>query len=134
MYRHVYASNCKNKKCKDNSADELGLDIFGDNLRIFFRHSVAAHRILGKIEVDGLVTQVLTGHSGFSEYLHRFKCKESPLCICDPGCLESVLHVLLDCPTLSYERLRLECRLGKKLCQGKIPEFLENSDSRELFL
>ncbi|XP_037303082.1 uncharacterized protein LOC119193537 [Manduca sexta] len=34
--------------------------------------------------IDPILTQVFTGHGGFSEYLHRFKCKESPACIYNP--------------------------------------------------
>ncbi|XP_045457894.1 uncharacterized protein LOC123668146 [Melitaea cinxia] len=102
--------------------------------RVFFPDATAAHRIIAKIKVDRFVTQVLTGHGGFSEYLYRFKCKESPSCVCDPECSESVLHVLLDCPTIEYERLRLESRLGAKLTKNTLPKLLENTNTRELFL
>ncbi|CAH2087894.1 unnamed protein product [Euphydryas editha] len=80
--------------------------------KVFFPDAVAAYRIISKIEVDRFVTQVLTGHGGFSEYLHRFKCKESPSCACDPPCSESVFHLLLDCPIHLYDRLECEMRLG----------------------
>ncbi|XP_045451569.1 uncharacterized protein LOC123660556 [Melitaea cinxia] len=102
--------------------------------RVFFPDATAAHRIIGKIKVDRFVTQVLTGHGGFSEYLYRFKCKESPSCVCDPECSESVLHVLLDCPALAYERLRVECQLGIKLSKNILPKLLEEENSRKLFL
>ncbi|XP_045450167.1 uncharacterized protein LOC123658921 [Melitaea cinxia] len=102
--------------------------------RVFFPDATAAHRIIGKIKVDRFVTQVLTGHGGFSEYLYRFKCKESPSCVCDPECSESVLHVLLDYPALAYERLRVECQLGIKLRKNILPKLLEEENSRKLFL
>ncbi|GBP05735.1 hypothetical protein EVAR_91927_1 [Eumeta japonica] len=31
------------------------------------------------------LAQTLTGHGGFSQYLHRFKLKDSPYCACDPA-------------------------------------------------
>ncbi|XP_045458937.1 uncharacterized protein LOC123669339 [Melitaea cinxia] len=102
--------------------------------RVFFPDAIAAYRITSKIRVDGLVTKALTGHGGFSEYLYRFKCKGSPSCVCDPGCSESVLHVLLECPTFAYERLRLENQTGVHLTEGNLCEIIKNKLSRELYL
>lgn len=31
---------------------------------------------------------------GLSEYLHRYKCKESPSCICDPEVNETATHII----------------------------------------
>ncbi|XP_045777032.1 uncharacterized protein LOC123875323 [Maniola jurtina] len=86
--------------------------------KIFLPDAVAAYRVVSKMEVDGLVTQVLTGHGGFSEYLHRFKCKESPSCICDPGVSESVPHLLFDCPVHAYKRMKLEQEIEIQLSIG----------------
>ncbi|XP_045456010.1 uncharacterized protein LOC123665820 [Melitaea cinxia] len=83
--------------------------------RVFFPDAIAAYKIKSKIGVDWFVAQALTGHGGFSEYLYRFKCKESPSCVCDPGCSESVLHVLLECPAFAYERLSLEYETGVQM-------------------
>ncbi|XP_048481539.1 uncharacterized protein LOC125489547, partial [Plutella xylostella] len=66
--------------------------------KMFFPDAVEAYKLVRKIKPAGILTQVMTGHGGFSEYLNRFKCKESPSCICDPNCAETVEHVLLDCP------------------------------------
>ncbi|GBP97951.1 hypothetical protein EVAR_82185_1 [Eumeta japonica] len=44
------------------------------------------------------LAQTLTGHGGFSQYLHRFKLKDSPYCACDPAKIQDVLHVLEECP------------------------------------
>ncbi|CAH2090323.1 unnamed protein product [Euphydryas editha] len=76
---------------------------------------------------------VLTGHSGFSEYLHRFKCKKSPSCICDPGCSEFVLHVLLDYPAHDYKRQKLECQLDVILELDSLSE-LVYGNNKDLFL
>ncbi|CAH2086508.1 unnamed protein product [Euphydryas editha] len=101
--------------------------------RVFLPDAIAAYRIIGKKNVDRFATQVLTGHGGFSEYLHRFKCKESPSCICDPGCFESVLHVLLDCPAHGYERKRIEWLLDVKLDLHTLPGIV-SSKNRDVFL
>nr|XP_037872684.1 uncharacterized protein LOC119629756 [Bombyx mori] len=57
--------------------------------KIFFPDALTAYRVIKKINIDGVTTQMLTGHGGFSEYLHRFKCRENPSCICEPGKPES---------------------------------------------
>ncbi|XP_069365321.1 uncharacterized protein [Maniola hyperantus] len=102
--------------------------------RVFFPDAIAAYRTIGKIKVDRFVTQVLSGHGGFSEYLHRFKCKESPSCVCDPGCSESVLHVLLDCPVYDYDRYNIESKIGMKLSKGTVSEIIFSKKHRDCFL
>ncbi|XP_037296687.1 uncharacterized protein LOC115455319 [Manduca sexta] len=79
--------------------------------KIFFPNVVEAHRIMKQTPIDPILTQVFTGHGGFSEYLHRFKCKESPACICDPTESECVMHVLTKCPVHLRERTELEIEL-----------------------
>ncbi|GBP96368.1 hypothetical protein EVAR_65698_1 [Eumeta japonica] len=39
----------------------------------------------GGTEMTSHLAQTLTGHGGFSQYLHRFKLKDSPYCACDPA-------------------------------------------------
>ncbi|XP_045451007.1 uncharacterized protein LOC123659888 [Melitaea cinxia] len=102
--------------------------------KVFFPDAIAAYKITSKIKVDRFVTQALTGHGGFSEYLYRFKCKESPSCVCDPGCPESVFHVLLECPTFAYERLRFQCQTGVALKKETLSEIIKNGKVRPLFL
>ncbi|XP_063374284.1 uncharacterized protein LOC134661981 [Cydia amplana] len=51
--------------------------------KLFFPDAVKAYRMTKKFTPTNLKTQLMTGHGGFSEYLNRFKCKESPSCICD---------------------------------------------------
>ncbi|GBP96402.1 hypothetical protein EVAR_90499_1 [Eumeta japonica] len=50
-----------------------------------------------KTEMTSHLAQTLTGHGGFSQYLHRFKLKDSPYCACDPAKIQDVLHVLEEC-------------------------------------
>ncbi|GBP97433.1 Retrovirus-related Pol polyprotein from type-1 retrotransposable element R1 [Eumeta japonica] len=57
-----------------------------------------------KTEMTSHLAQTLTGHGGFSQYLHRFKLKDSPYCACDPAKIQDVLHVLEECPMFLRER------------------------------
>ncbi|XP_037293087.1 uncharacterized protein LOC119188929 [Manduca sexta] len=79
--------------------------------KLFFPDAVEAHRVVRRIVLDATLTQVFTGHGGFSEYLHRFKCKESPACQCDPDVRETVPHLLLECPIFAVNRYELEMQL-----------------------
>nr|XP_037877551.1 uncharacterized protein LOC119631127 [Bombyx mori] len=45
--------------------------------KLFFPDAKAAYKIVRKLVPTYLTTQIMTGHGGFSEYLSRFKCKES---------------------------------------------------------
>ncbi|GBP80624.1 Retrovirus-related Pol polyprotein from type-1 retrotransposable element R1 [Eumeta japonica] len=58
------------------------------------------------------LAQTLTGHGGFSQYLHRFKLKDSPYCACDPAKIQDVLHVLEECPMFLRERVHWKRRLA----------------------
>ncbi|XP_037294368.1 uncharacterized protein LOC119189287 [Manduca sexta] len=83
--------------------------------KLFFPDAVEAHRVVRRIVLDATLTQVFTGHGGFSEYLHRFKCKESPACQCDPDVRETVPHLLLECPIFAVNRYELEMQLKQAL-------------------
>ncbi|CAH2105497.1 unnamed protein product [Euphydryas editha] len=75
----------------------------------------------------------LTGHGDFLEYLHRFKCKESPSCACDQACLESVLNLLLNCPLHLNKRIECEIRLGLAMDSDNLNTII-SSDQRFIFL
>ncbi|CAK1590822.1 unnamed protein product [Parnassius mnemosyne] len=76
--------------------------------------------------MDPLMVQMMTGHGGFSEYLHRFKCKESPSCACDPMMEESVLHIITECPIYSKERNNVEIELETKIGKDSICKIIGN--------
>jgi ribonuclease HI len=105
----------------------------GKVTRVFLPDAVAAYGIVRKMGVDACITQALTGHGGLSEYLHRFKCKESPSCICDPEVEETALHVLVDCPATAIKRYNIEIEMGIKISLNTIHEIMA-SRGREKFL
>ncbi|XP_047028029.1 uncharacterized protein LOC124636138 [Helicoverpa zea] len=93
--------------------------------KMFFPDAVAAYRTIRKVGMNAIRTQIMTGHGGFSEYLNRFKCKENPSCICDPNTLETVPHILLDCPIFAQERYTIECELDTRIQKDKIGEIIK---------
>jgi hypothetical protein len=46
--------------------------------KMFLPDVHAAYRCARKTPTIGVLTQVLTGHGGFAQYLNRFKCRASP--------------------------------------------------------
>ncbi|GBP82533.1 hypothetical protein EVAR_91658_1 [Eumeta japonica] len=83
--------------------------------------------------MTSLLAQTLTGHGGFSQYLHRFKLKDSPYC-CDPAKIQDVLHVLEECPMFLRERVALETEIGVIVGRGEFPTIVEDDQKRAKFL
>ncbi|XP_049871211.1 uncharacterized protein LOC126370417 [Pectinophora gossypiella] len=94
--------------------------------KLFFPSAVEAYRTVRKLSITKELTQALTGHGGFSEYLTRFKCKENPACACDPGVSETVPHLLVECPI--YESVTPAPRLQDFLVEAT-PRSWEPQDS-----
>lgn len=105
----------------------------GNTTKVFFPNVITAYSIIKKINTDQKLTQLFTGHGGFSSYLYRFKCKDNPACICDLETEESVIHLLVDCPIHTYDRIKLEHMTGIKMKVDNIHKYLI-SDYREEFL
>lgn len=102
--------------------------------KLFLPDAIAAYRQMRKIEITPLLVQVITGHGGFSQYLHRFKCKSSPACICDQTTEETVTHLLVECPKYNRWRSDLELRLGKIVTQATFCEMLHSTNERSHFI
>ncbi|CAH2097271.1 unnamed protein product [Euphydryas editha] len=102
--------------------------------KIFLPDVKTACRLVRKSAPTPVDTKIMTGHGGFAAYLHRFHLTDSPLCICDPNCEETVLHIILDCPRFGKERLDLEPKLQMKLDQSSLHTILESETSRTSFL
>ncbi|XP_049874511.1 uncharacterized protein LOC126372706 [Pectinophora gossypiella] len=102
--------------------------------KLFFPDATMAYKIVKKLELTGVLTQVLTGHGGFSGYLNRFKCKEDPSCICEPGVEETVAHLLFECPTNGPLRYDVEQMLETTLCRERASEILADKTSRAIFI
>ncbi|KAJ2937354.1 hypothetical protein O0L34_g19238 [Tuta absoluta] len=96
--------------------------------KAFFPDIIVAHKIMRKIKLSPSITQTLTGHGGFGQYLHRFKCKDDPSCICDPAEEESSLHLIVDCPRYGQRRMDLEHMLDMKVTKSNLTEQLKRGD------
>ncbi|GBP92790.1 Retrovirus-related Pol polyprotein from type-1 retrotransposable element R1 3, partial [Eumeta japonica] len=72
----------------------------------------------------------ITGHGGFSQYLFRFKLKNSPYCACDPAKIQDVLHVFEECDMFLRGRKALETEIGVRIERNHSPEILENTGKR----
>ncbi|KAJ8704202.1 hypothetical protein PYW07_013496 [Mythimna separata] len=103
--------------------------------KVFFPDVLAAKRILRDTVLTPAHTQILTGHGGFSAYLHRFHLKNSPSCVCDQSCEETVWHLLFECPStrdtgdIDLEVPQLRSTLLKNLQAGP-PLFLADPAAR----
>ncbi|KAL0858264.1 hypothetical protein ABMA27_012168 [Loxostege sticticalis] len=102
--------------------------------KLFFPDAVDAYRLVKKLKPTGLLTQILTGHGGFSQYLHRFKCGESPSCDCDPAVEQTVPHLLIDCPV--YDKLRFDFQqsTNESIKIDKLNDLIGNKSTREKFV
>ncbi|XP_062531476.1 uncharacterized protein LOC134201168, partial [Bombyx mori] len=99
--------------------------------KLFFPDALVAYRIVRKIQPSNILTQIMTGHGGFSEYLCRFKCKESPSCICDPAVKETVPHVLVECPIFAQARHDIEQKLDVKIGLDTLHEIIIDTNRNQ---
>ncbi|KAF9406252.1 hypothetical protein HW555_013311, partial [Spodoptera exigua] len=102
--------------------------------KVFFPDALAAKRTLREENLTPLHIQILTGHGGFSAYLHRFHLKSSPACVCDPDCDETVWHLLLECPRFQHDRMELEQKIDIQLSQSTLHVVMEKQKTRTPFL
>ncbi|XP_047532160.1 uncharacterized protein LOC125067543 [Vanessa atalanta] len=101
--------------------------------KLFFPSAKDAHRIIKKIEINGYITQIMTGHGGFSSYLSRFKCKEDPSCACEQGVEETVPHLIVSCPIFQQRRFDLEHEINTPITVENLQKIMI-SKNRDKFL
>lgn len=102
--------------------------------KLFFPDAIQAFKIVRKLEPTGVMTQVMTGHGGFSAYLNNFRCKDSPACICEPDKLENVPHILTECPAYGSERYEIEQKIGYNITVENICNIIRDKDALYEFL
>lgn len=114
-----------NKRYKDSNTGQI--------TKLFFPDIITAYPIIKKITITQTMTQMFTGHGGFSSYLYRFKCKDSPSCICDPNKDETVTHLLVECPIYAKERYILQQKIETDIKERNL-HIIINSPDRNIFL
>ncbi|GBP95350.1 Retrovirus-related Pol polyprotein from type-1 retrotransposable element R1 4 [Eumeta japonica] len=87
--------------------------------KTFFPDAKKAYATIRKLKPTPVQTQIFTGHTGIAEYLHRFKLLQSPSCECDADKIESVWHIILECPRYEVARYDLEHKIETKLKKTK---------------
>ncbi|XP_049869365.1 uncharacterized protein LOC126369116 [Pectinophora gossypiella] len=102
--------------------------------KLFFPSAVGAYRTIRRLGITKELTQALTGHGGFSEYLTRFKCKDNPACACDADTGETVPHILLHCPVHDRDRFNLEQLTGYKMEVGNLEHIISDKKYCEPFV
>lgn len=102
--------------------------------KLFFPDAVDAYKTIRGLTMSKELTQALTGHGGFSEYLARFKCKESPSCVCDDDVQESLPHLLLECPQHERARNALEIKMDQKVLRDELPNLIRDKKCRTDFI
>ncbi|XP_026331400.1 uncharacterized protein LOC113238780 [Hyposmocoma kahamanoa] len=107
------------RQIRKDSLDEWNRRYVGgetaSTTKVFFPDAIAANRVIRKMDLDPLTVQLMTGHGGFSSYLYRFKCRESPSCQCSDETEENVLHLVVECPIYARNRFDAEAEIGREI-------------------
>jgi ribonuclease HI len=81
------------------------------------------------------LTQFLTGHGDFRQYLHRFKKVGDPHCNCDPEAVDTPHHRIVDCPLFETHRLEFlrEMQLNMDLAHVELYSLINTADKFRSF-
>lgn len=102
--------------------------------KLFLPDVQQAYRFVRCTKPEYKLTQMLTGHGGFASYLHRFKCKDSPACVCDPNKEESIVHLLTECPRYATQRMDIEIKTQYKVTPRNLNDLLVGKNTKDAFL
>jgi len=78
------------------------------------------------------LTQFLTGHGCFREYLYKYRHVETPYCLHCDGVIESVEHIFCECERFSRARSTLHSIMGESVtCEGIVEHMLRSKSAWE---
>ena len=78
-------------------------------------------------ELNYWITQFLTGHGCFKQYLHRFGRAEAGTCVYCVAAADTAEHAVFECPRWEARRITLETRIGQRLVpEDVVPAMLAN--------
>lgn len=106
----------------------------GGVTKLFLPDVNKAYRIVRTTKLTPTQVQVLTGHGGIAEYLHRFRLLESPGCECDPTISETIWHVVLECPRFLAAKYELETQIDSNVTRENLSTIIADPRSRTHFL
>lgn len=78
------------------------------------------------------LTQVLSEHEAFGEYLHRFGLLGSPECSHCGSHMDDVKHTVFDCPHWADARTQLSALVGHQIHPKDVEGLLCGSDRQDL--
>ena len=96
--------------------------------------TIEHRRKAGKLGLDFVLTQFLSGHGKFGSYLTRFKLRTDPSCEC--GVFQDPEHLIFDCPLLADLRediLSEFTQRGKQFSLASIGPLLADHFTHDLF-
>ncbi|XP_063628219.1 uncharacterized protein LOC134799713 [Cydia splendana] len=102
----------------------------GAGTRLFFDSVRTSNKVMGKIVSSNIIAQMLTGHGGFKQYLHRFKLANDPFCPCDGSSEETVTHILIECTRFENERWQCEMNTDTRLTQRSLKQLMADDKTR----
>ncbi|XP_046978117.1 uncharacterized protein LOC124543839 [Vanessa cardui] len=136
-YAEIPLSYVRNKIREESIArwqDRYDTASQGAVTRTFLPNVRQAYSLVRGTKLNQTHIQILTGHGGFGEYLHRFGLKDSPGCECDPDISESIWHILLDCPRFQTARHNFENTVSRNISKETVAELLQDRRTRDHFL
>ena len=84
-------------------------------------------------EINHHITQGLSGHGCFKQYLHRFKVAESDLCVYCVDEVDTAAHTIFECGRWNNEREEAENELGVRLTpDNTIPTMLRCKENWDI--
>ena len=106
----------------------------GKTTKVYLPTVTDAYRVLKSVKLTPTLTQALTGHGGYGEYLAKYKLKDSAECECDSQKRETIIHLLTDCPILSRARMETEQKMNTTISEEKIKDIVKNKKHCALFM
>lgn len=80
-------------------------------------------------ETNFYLTQFLTGHGCFRQYLHKYTHADHPYCLYCDGKYENAEHILMDCHRFEDERKHIERCIGSAVSpEGLLKAMLSKED------
>ncbi|KAH9510476.1 hypothetical protein DERF_008996 [Dermatophagoides farinae] len=94
----------------------------GRRTKLFFRSVYC--RLSLDIKMDFILSQFLSGHGRFGEYLARFRIRFDSYCWCG-ATVQDPVHLICRCSWFLNERSLLEICSGLDLCEDNLPYWIQ---------
>ena len=92
------------QECQSEWAFEYESAEQGSGTRQWLPTLDAVRNLTNAFNISFELTQVLTGHGFHKQYLNRFKITPDAICPCDNASIQTIDHLIKDCPKYANER------------------------------